>query len=63
MKREAVLIGDQFVCPLCFTSDYRVKKCDVEKKREDKLRYTAICNRCGIQIKYNRKVPRVNELS
>lgn len=60
IKREGVLINDKFFCPLCFTSDYKIIRCDVEKERLERLRYTALCNQCGIQIRFNRMIPTVN---
>lgn len=57
IKRDAVLIGNKFVCPLCFTSKYQVIKTQLAKGEEKPMKYTAICRECGIRLIYFKDTP------
>ncbi len=59
VKRDAVFIDDQYLCPLCMTSDYTVIKTELEKDKKHSLLHTGRCKKCGIQIRYNKPIPEV----
>ncbi|GAB6087757.1 hypothetical protein [Alkaliphilus crotonatoxidans] len=60
IKREAILLENRFVCPLCFEADYDVIKCEFEKNSNKPMRYTGKCKKCSTIIQYNKETPRIN---
>ena len=59
IKRDAILINNQFVCPLCMMSDYIIIKTELDKVEKHLLLHTGRCRQCGILIRYYKPTPDV----